>query len=151
MKELPGFETDLAAFVRNECRKEADGILSEKDPPLRDFGMADIQNFSYSSCLTKLQRVAPILISSISGAISDSKSDDLHTLSRAGFGGKRKGDQISLTPAIVQTATAILKNRHPNSISLVPAVNSLNNMTNHITSRYFYLTNNLGTSYRYAL
>jgi len=147
MKQLPGFKQDFSTFVREECRIEADLILSDKDPPLKEFNMETLKNFSYNSCLTKLEKNAPTLIASIAGSISDSKSDQLEHLSRKGFGGRRRDDSVSLIPAIVQTASAILHNRHPNSISTVPAINSLNNYTNHITSRYFYLSNSLGISY----
>ena len=150
MKELPGFATDFSRFVRDECRREGDLILSDKDPPLKDFNMASIKDFSYLNSLSKLEKVAPTLLASIAGSISDSKCDDLASLSRKGFGGRRREESVSLVPAIVQTASAILRNRHPNSISTVPAVNSLNNWTNHITSRYFYLANALGTSFRFV-
>ena len=149
MKELPGFSKDFSQFVREECRREADLVLSEKDPPLKNFNMDSIKDFSFESSLSKLERVAPTLLASIAGSISESKCDDLSSLSRKGFGGRRRDESVSLVPAIVQTASAILRNRHPNSISTVPAVNSLNNWTSHITSRYFYLANALGTSFRF--
>ena len=149
MKELPGFAKDFSHFVRDECRHEADLVLSYKDPPLRDFDMDSLKNFSYATSLSKLEKVAPTLLASIAGSISESKCEELSSLSRKGFGGRRQSESVSLVPAIVQTASAILRNRHPNSISTVPAVNSLNNLTNHITSRYFYLSNALGNSYRF--
>ena len=148
MKDLPGFSKDFSKFVRDECRSEADLILNDKDPPLKDVDMDRLKNFSYTSSLAKLEKVAPTLIASIAGSISDSKCDDIKILSGKGFGGRRKAESISLVPAIVQTDSAILKNRHPNSISTVPAVNSLDNWSNHITRRYFYLSNSLGTLYR---
>ena len=151
MKELPGFKQDFSTFVREECRIEADLILSDKDPPLKEFNMETLKTFSYHSCLSKLEKNAPTLIASIVGSISDSKSDQPKYLSRKGFGGRRRDDAVSLIPAIVQTASAILHNRHPNSISTIPAINSLNNYTNHITSQYFYLSNSLGISYRFLL
>ena len=149
MKELPGFTRDFRQFVREECRTEANLILEQKDPPLREFSMESVKNFSYLSSLAKLECVVPTLLASIVGTITDSKSDDLETLDRKGFGGSRRADSVSLVPTIVQTASAILRNRHPNSISTVLAVNSLNNHTEHVTSRYFYLCNALGTSYRF--
>ena len=149
MKGLPGFAKDFSQFVREECRRESDLILGDKDPPLKDFDMTSLQDFSYSNSLSKLEQVAPTLMASIAGSISGSKCDDFASLSRKGFGGSRRAEDMSLVPAIVQTATAILRNRHPNSISTVPAVNSLHNLTNHITSQYFYFTNALGTSFRF--
>ena len=147
MKGLPGFAKDFCQFVRDECRAEGDLILADKDPPLKDFNMDTLKNFSYEASLAKLENICPILMSSIAGSISDSKAD-MQSLSRFGFGGRRRGESVSLKPALVQTASAILHNRHPNSISTVPAINSLNNFTSQITSRYFYLSNALGTSFR---
>ena len=47
MKELPGFSEDFSKFVRDECRSEADLILNDKDPALKDFDMDSLKNFSY--------------------------------------------------------------------------------------------------------
>ena len=148
MKELLGFSKDFTDFVREECRREADNVLAEKDPPLKEFNMESLKDFSYTDVLLKFERLVPTLMASISGTISDQKGGELESLSRFGFGGRRRGEAVSLVPAIVQTASAIVRNRHPNSISSVAAVNSLNNYTEHITSRYFYLSNALGTSFR---
>ena len=82
MKELPGFSEDFSKFVRDKCRSEADLILNDKDPALKDFDMDSLKNFSYLSSLNKLEKVAPTLLASIAGSISDSKCDDIKTLSR---------------------------------------------------------------------
>ena len=89
MKDLPGFSRDFGKFVRDECRSEADLILTCKDPPLKDFDMKSLKNFSYESSLFKLEKVAPTLVASIAGSISDSKCE-IGFLSRKGFGGRRK-------------------------------------------------------------
>ena len=143
MQELPGFSKDFRQFVRDVCRAEADLVLCDKDPPLREFTMDTLKSFSYETSLAKLETIAPTLMASLAGSISDSK-DDLVSLSRFGFGGSRRGEPVSLVPALVQTASAILHNRHPSCISTVPAVNSLNNLTNQITRRYFFCQMVLG-------
>ena len=149
MKELPGFHKDFTQFVREESRKEADLILGDKDPPLKDFDMNSLKDFTYLDVLQKLEKNVPILMASIAGTISDSKSGDLEALSRYGFGGRNRGDSVSLVPTMVQTASAILRNRHPNCVSSVAIVNSLHNLTEHVTSRYFFWSNALGSSFRY--
>ena len=101
----------------------------------------------YINELKRLEGLMPTLMSSISGSISASK-DSLEHLSRKGFGGSRQSEDISLVPTMVQTAACILRNRHPNSISTVPCLNSLNNYLNHVTKQFFYMTNSLGQSYR---
>ena len=37
MKELSDFSQAFSQFVRDECKREADLLLSDKDPPLKDF------------------------------------------------------------------------------------------------------------------
>ena len=149
MKSLPDFDKEFPKFVREECRLEADRILKNKDPPLSEFNLSSLNNFKYENVLTKLESVTPVLMASIAGSISSSKDQCLANLTRKGFGGRKRSENISLVPAIVQTATAILRNRHPNSISTVPFLNSLNNWLNHIPHQYFYLNNSLGQSFRY--
>ena len=148
MKSLPNFQRDFQKFVRDECRAEGDNILKSKDAPLSEFGLEELKAFNYTTELEKLVRIAPILMASISGSISASKEESISSLSRKGFGGSRRAEEITLVPAMVQCATMIVRNRHPNSISSVPAINSLNNWTQHIPQRYFYLTNSLGLTYR---
>ena len=148
MKSLPNFDKEFHKFVREECRLEGDRILREKDPPISEFNMKTLRDFDYNSELEKYGRVAPTLMASIAGSITASKDESLATLKRKGFGGSRKAEDISLVPAIVQTASCILRNRHPNSISTVPCVNSLNNWLMHIPHQYFFLNNSLGQSYR---
>ena len=148
MKNLPNFEKDFQKFVREECRLEADKILKNKDPPLSEFNLKTLKDFHYNCELEKFETVAPTLMASIAGSISSSKDDPLVDLKRRGFGGSRKAEDISLVPAIVQTAACILRNRHPNSISTVPCVNSLNNWLMHIPHQYFFLSNSLGQSFR---
>ena len=147
MKMLPNFDRDFNKFVRDECRRQADNILKNKDPPVSDFDSARLYDFDYKKEIDKLQVTVPTLMASIAGTISSSRAD-LVDISRKGFGGSRQSDDISLVPAMVQTASCILRNRHPNCISTVPCVNSVNNYLNHLTKQYFFLQNSLGFSYR---
>ena len=146
MKSLPNFDQDFQNFVREQCRVEGDKILLLKDPSVNEFNLDSLKAFNYNDELNKLEHVAPTLMASIAGSISGSKQTSISSLSRKGFGGSRRSEDISLVPAMVQCATMIMKNRHPNSISTVPCVNSLNNWVNHIPHKYFYLTNSLGIS-----
>ena len=147
MKNLPNFDQDFNLFVREQCRLQSDNILKDKDPPLNDFSLESLKAFNYTDELEKLEAVAPTLMAGIAGSISGaSKDKPLSTLSRKGFGGSRRAEDISLVPAMVQVATMIMKNRHPNCISTVPCVNSINNWKHHIPHKYFYLTNSLGMS-----
>ena len=148
MRSLPNFEKDFLTFVREQSRLEADNILKQKDPPVSQFNLTSLNNFQYESELDKLEKVAPTLMACIGGTISASKDQPLVNLTRKGFGGSRQSEEISLVPTMVQTATCILRNRHPNSISTIPCVNSLNNWMNHVTHQYFFLTNSLGQSFR---
>ena len=150
MKSLPNFEKDFHKFVREECRLEGDRILGDKDPPLSEFSLKTLRDFDYNCELEKFEKVAPTLMASIAGSITSSKEESLANLKRRGFGGSRKGEDISLVPAIVQTASCILRNRHPNSISTVPCVNSLNSLLMHIPHQYFFLNNSLGQSFRFG-
>ena len=145
MKVLPNFGREFNKFVRNESRRQADNILHDKDP-LGNFTMSSLDDFSYENEFRLLEKRVPTLIASISGTISASKADPVN-LCRKGFGGSRRSDDISLVPVMVQTAACILRNRHPNSISSVACVNSINNYLCHVTKQYFYMTNLLGLSY----
>ena len=147
MKALHNFDRDFNQFVRHECRRQGDTILKQKDPPLSDFNIISVDEFDYNKELSKLEKIVPTLMSSIAGTISSSKAE-LPMLSRKGFGGSNQSQDISLIPAMVQTASCIIRNRHPNSISTVPCVNSVNNYLNHITKQYFFMQNSLGFSYR---
>ena len=149
MKRLPNFRKDFLVFVREECRLEADQILKNKDPPLSSFNLESLKSFNYTHELEKMEAVSPILIASISGAISASKDKPTASLTRKGFGGSRQNEDISLVPSIVQAASLIMRNRHPNSISTVPCINSVNNWLEHVPHKYFFLQNSLGFSFRY--
>ena len=148
MKKLPNFDREFNKFVRDESRRQADNILKSKDPALKEFNLKSLKDFEYINELQRFENLMPTLMASISGSISGSR-DSLENLSRKGFGGSRQSEDISLVPAMVQTAACILRNRHPNSISTVPCMNSLNNYLNHVTKQFFFMTNSLGQSYRY--
>ena len=148
MKNLPNFDQDFKLFVREQCRLESDNILKMKDTPVKEFNMESLQSFDYNRELLKLEITSPTLMACVAGSISASKDQPLSSLSRKGFGGSRRAEDISLVPAMVQAATMIMRNRHPNSISSVACINSLNNWVHHIPHKYFYLTNSLGLSFR---
>ena len=148
MKKLPNFDREFNKFVRDESRRQADNILKSKDPALKEFNLNSLKDFDYINELQRFESLMPTLMASISGSISGSR-DSLKNLSRKGFGGSRQSEDVSLVPAMVQTAACILRNRHPNSISTVPCMNSLNNYLNHVTKQFFFMTNSLGQSYRY--
>ena len=148
MKSLPNFGADFREFVREECRLEGDLILECKDPPVNSFNLKSLANFDYECELEKLEQVAPTLMASLAGAISSSKEEPVVNLTRKGFGGSRKSEDISLVPAMVQTDSCILRNRHPNCISTVPCVNSINSWLLHIPHQCFFLNNTLGISFR---
>ena len=147
MKNLPNFERDFNQFVREESCRQADNVLRSKDPAVSDFDMNALDKFNYEDEFHKLENRVPTLMASIAGTISSSKAEPI-SLTRKGFGGSRRSEDISLVPAMVQTASCILRNRHPNSISTVQCVNSINNYLNHLTKQYFYMANTLGQSFR---
>ena len=130
MNTLHNFDRDFNQFVRDECRRQSDSILKQKDPPLSDFDITSNDEFDYNKELSKLEEIVPTLKASIAGTISSSK-EELHMLFRKGFGGSNQSKDISLIPAMMQTASCIIRNRHPNSISTVPCVNSV---TNYLSS-----------------
>ena len=70
-------------------------------------------------------------------------------LTRKGFGGACRDEDIDLTPTIVQTISRILKNRHPNSVNVMACLNSLFLWTNHVAGNVFHFFNLLGDCYRY--
>ena len=149
MKNLPNFSKDFRDFIREECRLEGDLILKDKDPPISSFNLESLRSFDYNHELEKMESICPLLVASISGSISAaSKEIPAASLTRKGFGGSRRGEDISLVPAIVQCASLIMRNRHPNSISTVPCVNSINNWLAHVPFKYFFLQNSLGASFR---
>ena len=150
MQQLPNFDRDFNDMVREKSRKQADNVLKMKDPPISEFNRMSIQNFDYEDELHKYEQLVPTLISSIAGTISSSKDENIENLSRKGFGGSRQSEDVSLVPAIVQTSSCLLRNRHPNSVTKVACMNSINNYLNHVTKQNFHLANSLGLSFRYV-
>ena len=149
MKLLSNFEPAFQSFVQEESRLEAQQILEGKDSPRSSFKLEDLRNFSYSDQLIKFQRTNPILVASISGTLSKTKRAQCEDLSRKGFGGPNRSENIDLVPSVVQTISRVLKNRHPHSISLLPCLNSLHLWTNRVPGHLFHFFNSLGDSYRY--
>ena len=90
MRPLPGFSAALVDFVQEEAFHEADGILKNKDPPVKEFSLDSLENFSYTEQLAKLQRTNPILVACIKGSIRKLKIKSDVDLTRKGFGGNAR-------------------------------------------------------------
>ena len=54
MKDLTEFPAEFLAFVHEEARKEAQGIVKEKDLPRSSFSLDDLRDFSYKDQFLKL-------------------------------------------------------------------------------------------------
>ena len=148
LKLLPNFPPALNAFVQEECRLQAQGILSEKDSPRASFSLHSIESFSYKDQLRKFQRTNPLLLASIIGTLSKDKNSDAEDLGRKGFGGSNRAEDIDLTPTICQSVSRVLKNRHPYSITTLPCLNSLSLWANRVPCQLYHLFNSLGDCFR---
>ena len=151
MKTLSNFRPALEAFIQEECRLDASRILEEKDPPKSSFSLDTLRAFSYNTQLQKFRATNPLLVASIVGTLSQNKGAQCEDLSRKGFGGPNKGEDVDLVPTIVQTLSRLLKNRHPRSISILPSMNSLNLWAYHVPGHVFHFFNSLGDCYRCKL
>ena len=149
MKSLSNFTAAFHGFVQDEAHREAEGILSEKDPARKDFDLDSLRKFSYKEQLTKLQRTSPLLVACVMGTISKSNVKSFEDLTRKGFGGPNRDQNIDLIPAVVQSVSRIVKNRHPYSLSLMSSLNSLFLWTCRVSGHVFHLFNSLGDCYRY--
>ena len=96
----------------------------------------------------KFKRTNPLLVASITGTLCKWKKVPAEEASRKGFGGPCKQMDIDLAPAICQTVSRLLKNRHPKCISEIPCMNSLYFWTNKIPGQLFQLHNLLGDCFR---
>ena len=90
MRPLPGFYSALAIFVQDQAFQEADGILTEKDIPVKEINIDTLRKFSYKEQLLKLERTNPILVSCIKGSIRKLKIRSDEDLTRKGFGGSAR-------------------------------------------------------------
>ena len=151
MKSLSDFDSAFQRFVQEESRLQAEGILREKDPSKNIFSLENLRQFSYKEQLHKFQRTNPVLMASIVGTLSRSKGVQPDDLSRKGFGGSNREEEIDLVPCVVQTISRLLKNRHPSSIATLPSLNSLYMWTNRVPGNLFHFYNALGDTFRYAL
>ena len=134
--------------MQEEAHKESEGILSDKDPARKDFTLNSLRKFSYKEQLAKLQKSSPLLVACITGSISKTKVKTSEDLTRKGFGGQNRDKNIDLTPAVVQTVSRILKNKHPYSLTLMASLNSLFLWTCRVSGNVFQLLNSLGDCYR---
>ena len=150
MKDLAEFPTEFLAFVHEEARKEAQGIVKEKDLPRSSFSLNDLRDFSYKDQLLKFQRTNPILMASILGTMSKNKREHPENISRKGFGGANRGEEIDLIPSVVQTVARVLRNRHSGSVSLLPSLNSLHLWGHRVPGHLFHFYNSIGDCYRYT-
>ena len=148
MKTLPHFHSDFCSFILEESRREASKTTVEKDEQSTEFNMESIKKFSYESELEKFQKTNPILLAALVGTISKQKVEDYSDISRKGFGGPFSSSDIDLVPCVVQTASRILKNRHPRSISNIPCMNSVYLWGNRVPGKVLHFFNTLGDSYR---
>ena len=148
MKSLPNFPSTLVAFVHEESRLEAQGILQDKDAARTSLTLQDVMDFDYNTQFNKFQKTNPILVASILGTLSRVKGERPENVSRKGFGGARLGEDIDLIPAVVQTVSRVLKNRHSRSVSLLPSLNSLHLWGNRVPGHLFHFFNSMGDSYR---
>ena len=149
MKPMSNFHHDLASFIQEESRLQAEAIVEHKDPTRATFTLENIRKFSYKEQLHKLQRTNPLLVANIVGTLSKSRAARPEDISRKGFGGARRDEDVDLTPCIVQSISRILRNRHPNSISVIPSLNSLYMWSNHVPGQLFHWFNSLGDCFRY--
>ena len=148
MASLTSFQPALNSFVQEESRKQAENILLEKDLPRATFSMQALESFSYKDQLQKFERTNPLLMASIVGTLSKARNMSGEDLSRKGFGGPNRSENVDLTPAICQSVSRILKNRHPYSISTLPSLNSLYLWANRVPGQLYHLYNSLGDCFR---
>ena len=134
--------------MQEEAHKESEGILSDKDPARKDFTLNSLRKFSYKEQLAKLQKSSPLLVACITGSISKTKVKTSEDLTRKGFRGQNRDKNIDLTPAVVQTVSRILKNKHPYSLTFMASLNSLFLWTCRVSGHVFQLLNSLGDCYR---
>ena len=148
MKSFPNFTSAFHNFVLDEARREAQTI-SEKDPPRSAFTLETLRQFTYKDQLIKLQESSPLLVACVTGSISKDKVDTAEEVYRKGLGGRNADQSIDLVPAVVQSVTRILKNRHPRSLSTVSCLNSLFLWTSRVSGHVFQFLNSLGDCYKY--
>ena len=151
MKSISNFPSAFQYFVQEEARQEAQNTVTDKDPSRSSFTLKSLTDFSYSDQLQKFQNTNPILLASIVGTLSKTKGANYEDISRKGFGGPNRSENVDLIPSVVQTISRVLKNRHPLSVSLLPCMNSLNLWANHVPGHLFHFYNAIGDSYRYNI
>ena len=100
MKSLPNFDLHLHSFIQDEARREAAGILNEKETPRNKFNLENLRKFSYKDQLDKFQRTNPLLLAVIIGTLSKDKvaESEMAEISRKGFGGSDTSADITLVP-----------------------------------------------------
>ena len=148
MRELSNFQLDLVKFIREESRMQAEAIVLQKDPNRNNFTLENLRKFSYKEQLHKLQKTNPLLVASIVGTLSKSRGVVAEEISRKGFGGANREEDIDLTPCVVQSVSRILRNRHPASVSVIPCLNSLFMWTSRVPGQLFHWFNSLGDCFR---
>ena len=150
MKSLSNFKPALHSFVQEEARLEAQNIVDEKEPPRSSFNLTSLTSFSYSDQLKRFKTTNPILLAAIVGTLSKHKHAKIEDISRKGFGGPNRSEDVDLVPSTVQTISRVLRNRHPSSVSVLPCMNSLHLWANHVPGSLFHFFNAIGDSYRYC-
>jgi hypothetical protein len=105
LKSFPSFQTAFHSFVQEEARSEAENVLKDKDDARSEFNLDNLRKFSYKEQLVKFQRTNPLLMASIIGTISKSKVTKYEDISRKGFGGRHRTQDIDLIPSVVQSVS----------------------------------------------
>ena len=144
LEYLPNFEKDLQKYIYERVQKEASLAVHDKEHSLVDFDRHDIESFSYDAYHSKLLNRNPILMSALTGSISNLKYEQLNNPTRKGFGGSRQSELISLKPALCQTVARLLHNKHPRSVTQIQCLNSVLNAVQHIPGKAVSLGNGFG-------
>ena len=72
---LPNFDQELQKYVYERVQKEAASCLNDKDPPLAEFDRLQIDAFSYEAFYDMILEKKPILLSALTGSVSNQNFD----------------------------------------------------------------------------
>jgi len=144
MEFLPNFDRELQEFIYKKIQKEAETVKLEKETCVADFCRENLSSFSYETYHDKLLDTTPLLSAAITGAVSNLPFSEIKNPNRKGFGGSRQDEAISLKPVICQTASRLLHNKHPRSVSEIQCLNSVLNTIQHLPVKSVCLANGLG-------
>ena len=77
LEVLPNFDKELQKYIYERVQREAASCLNEKDPPLKEFDRLQIDSFSYDAYHDKIIKKTPLLLSALTGSISNQSYDNL--------------------------------------------------------------------------